>query len=96
MRQIIVSCCGQSEAAPHPTPEIKTTVYSYTISVFLEEPKIPKLSLQMALRFQSASEFGDCSSPVCAQGYVRLHFCFLVVVGMGPWAWHMLGKGPAH
>lgn len=35
-RQIIVSCCGQAEAAPCPTPHIKTKPHSYNISVFKE------------------------------------------------------------
>jgi hypothetical protein len=32
MRQIIVSCCGGSEAAPYPTPGIKTETYSHNIT----------------------------------------------------------------
>ena len=39
MRQIIVSCCGQSEAAPYPTPRITTKTYSNNISVFFKEAK---------------------------------------------------------
>ncbi|KRY62305.1 hypothetical protein T4D_7248 [Trichinella pseudospiralis] len=35
MRQIIVSCCGQSEAAPYPTPGIKMKTYSCDISTGL-------------------------------------------------------------
>jgi hypothetical protein len=34
MRQIIVCCFGQSEAAPYPIPGIKTKAFSYNISVF--------------------------------------------------------------
>jgi hypothetical protein len=34
MRQIIVSCCGQSEAATHPTLGIKTKTYAHNINVF--------------------------------------------------------------
>jgi hypothetical protein len=44
-RQIIVSSCGYSEAAPYPTPAIKMKTYSYNVSVFLKETKMPKLSL---------------------------------------------------
>ena len=40
MRQIIVNCCGQSEAALYPTPVIKTKTYSCNISVFLKETRI--------------------------------------------------------
>ena len=40
MRQIIVSCCGQSEAAPYPTPGIKTKTNFHNISVFFKETKI--------------------------------------------------------
>jgi hypothetical protein len=29
MRQILVSCCGQSEAAPYPIPAVKTKTYAY-------------------------------------------------------------------
>jgi hypothetical protein len=38
-------CYGQSEAAPYPTPGIITKAYSYNISVFLKEIKMPKFSL---------------------------------------------------
>ena len=40
MRQIIVSCCGQSEVVPCPTPGSKTKTYPYSISVFLKETQI--------------------------------------------------------
>lgn len=50
----------------------------------------------MVLRFQSTSNFGECNSPVWARGHVCLYFCFLVVLGMGPRAWHRLGKGSVH
>lgn len=44
------SCYRQSKAVTHPyTPEIKTKSHSYSISVFLKEPKIlefSKISLQ--------------------------------------------------
>jgi hypothetical protein len=47
MRQIIVSCCGQSEAVPYPTPEIKMKTHSHdNISGFFPKgTKTPKLSL---------------------------------------------------
>jgi hypothetical protein len=38
-RQIIVSCCGQSEAGPYLTLGIKTKTYSHNIPMFLKEPK---------------------------------------------------------
>jgi hypothetical protein len=40
MRQIIVSCCGQSEAAPCPTPGVKIRAYLYNISMLFKETKI--------------------------------------------------------
>jgi hypothetical protein len=46
MREIIVSCCGQSETAPYPRYEIKIKIYSYNISVFCEETKTTNFSLQ--------------------------------------------------
>jgi hypothetical protein len=36
MRQIIVSCCEQSEAVPYLTPEIKIKAYSHDISVLFK------------------------------------------------------------
>jgi hypothetical protein len=39
----MISCCGQSEAAPYLTPGIKTKTHSYNISVFFKETKIPKI-----------------------------------------------------
>jgi hypothetical protein len=36
MRQIIVSCCGKSEAAHIPTPRIKMKTWSCNISIFLK------------------------------------------------------------
>jgi hypothetical protein len=44
MRQIIVSCCGQSEVAPYPIPGIKAKTYSHKITGF---SKKPKFSLQI-------------------------------------------------
>jgi hypothetical protein len=49
MRQIIVSCCGQPEAAPYPTSGIKTKIYSHNISVAFILKK-PKFSLYIAIR----------------------------------------------
>jgi hypothetical protein len=40
MRQIIVSCSGQSEAAPYSTLGNKMKANSYNISVFFKETKI--------------------------------------------------------
>jgi hypothetical protein len=39
MRQIIISWCGQSGAAPYPALGIETIIYSHNISVFLNKPK---------------------------------------------------------
>jgi hypothetical protein len=39
-RQIIVTCCGQSKAAPYPTSGIKTKTFYYNISVFLKITKV--------------------------------------------------------
>jgi hypothetical protein len=68
MRQIIVSCCGQSEAVPYPTPGIKAKTYSYDISVFLKESKMPRLSLQI-LAMRSLPEHSSIKSSVqCTVG----------------------------
>lgn len=39
MRQIIVFCCGQSEATPQPIPGFKTKTYSYNTFMFLKKLK---------------------------------------------------------
>ena len=57
MRQIIVTCCGQSEAATYPTPGIKMKTHSYNtfvcVCVFLKK-----------LRFQNSHYSGvTLSSP---------------------------------
>jgi hypothetical protein len=46
-RTVIVSSCGQSEAAPYLIPGIKTKTYSHNITGF---PKKPKFSLHIADR----------------------------------------------
>ena len=49
-RQIIVSCCGQSEAAPCPTSGIKTKPCSHNVIGFLKKPKF-------SLHFSFHSQF---------------------------------------
>jgi hypothetical protein len=39
-RQIIVSCCGQSETVPYPIPGIKTKTYSHKNNWVFKETKI--------------------------------------------------------
>ena len=51
MRQIRVICYRQSEAAPIPTPGVKTKTHSYNISVFFKETKIPEFS-KMSLHYR--------------------------------------------
>ena len=38
--RVTVSGCGQTEAAPYPTPGIKTKTYSYNIIMFLKKRKL--------------------------------------------------------
>jgi hypothetical protein len=45
-RQIIVSCCGQSEVVPYPTPRTETKAHSCNIMGLLKKPK---LSLHVCL-----------------------------------------------
>jgi hypothetical protein len=47
MKQIIVVCCGQSEAVPYPTPGIKMETYSYNIPMLFKETKIPEFPLHI-------------------------------------------------
>ena len=55
MRQIIVSCCGQSEAAPYPTPGIKTKTYSHNITGFLKKPKFQNFRYRILLECKNVT-----------------------------------------
>ena len=67
MRQIIVSCCEQPEAAPYSIPGIKMKTYSCDISVFFKETKIPKLSLHSCQTGLLPMTCSSCLGQCCPQ-----------------------------
>jgi hypothetical protein len=78
MRQIIVSCCRQSQAAPYRIPGVKMKAYSDSVSLFFKETKTPEFSKKMSLQ-KILTKLFRCFASICRHIHTDYEYVHLSI-----------------